>query len=132
MYGCDYLINMPVLKALDGTEEGCPGVTSSMKNHFGSISYCAKLHPTVQDSLAALNAHKLIVKKTRLIIVDGIFAEYKWVNGRNQDYVTTTNQLLLGKDTVAIDYTAWQMIEAIRRNHGLGPVHPKPTYFSIS
>jgi len=127
-YGCDYLINMPVLKALDGTEEGCAGVTSSMKNHFGSISNCAKLHPTVQDSLAALNAHKLIVKKTRLILVDGIFAEYKWVNGRNQDYVATTNQILLGNDTVAIDYTAWQTIEELRRNHDLGPVHPKPTY----
>lgn len=127
-YGCDYLINIPVLKALDGSIEGCSGVTISMKNHFGSISMCKKLHSTVQDSLAALNAHKLIAKKTRLILVDAIFAEYKWVNGRNQDYVDTTNQLLFGNDTVAIDYIGWQMIEKLRRHHGLKPVNPKPTF----
>ena len=127
-YGCDYLINMPVLKALDCSDEGCAGVTISMKNHFGSISYCGKLHPTVQDSLAELNAHKLIVKKTRLILVDAIFAEYKWVNGRNQDYVDITNQLLFGYDPVATDFTAWQIIEELRRSHNLNPVHPKPTY----
>lgn len=127
-YGCDYLINIPVLKALDGSLEGCSGVTLSMKNHFGSISYCRKLHPTVQDSLAALNAHKLIVKKTRLILVDAIFGEYKWVSGRSQDYVETTNQLLFGNDPVAIDYTGWQMIEKLRQHHGLNPVDPKPIY----
>lgn len=127
-YGCDYLINIPVLKALDGSLEGCSGVTMSMKNHFGSISMCKRLHPTVHDSLPALNAHKLIADKTRLILVDGIFAEYKWVNGRNQDYVVPTNQLMLGHDPVALDYTGWQTIEELRRHHGLKPLDPQPAY----
>jgi len=123
-YGCDYLINIPVLKALDGYS----GVTISMKNHFGSISNCGKLHSTIQDSLAALNTHELIVKKTRLILVDAIFTEYKWYNGRNQDTVDITNRLLFGNDPVAIDYVGWQMIEALRERHSLKPVHPKPTF----
>ncbi|MDY7038311.1 MAG: DUF362 domain-containing protein, partial [Thermodesulfobacteriota bacterium] len=71
MFGCDYLINIPVLKALDGYS----GVSLSMKNHFGSIANCGVLHSAIHDSIAALNAHSLIVKKTRLILLDAIFAE---------------------------------------------------------
>lgn len=123
-YGCDYLINIPVLKALDGYS----GVSLSMKNHFGSIANCSRLHSSIQESIAALNAHELIAKKTKLILLDGIFAEYKWVNGRSQKYVDATNQILLGKDPVAIDYIGWQMIEKLRERHGLGPVQPKPVF----
>ena len=123
-YGCDYLINLPVLKALDGFS----GVTVSMKNHFGSIAGCSKLHSTIQDSIAKLNAHKLIIEKTRLILVDAIFTEYKWSNGRNQDHVEITNQLIFGIDPVAADYVGWQMIEKIREDHGLQPVNPKPVF----
>jgi len=50
------------------------------------------------------------------------------VSGRSQDYVDTTNQLLFGDDPVAIDYTGWHMIEALRRHHGLQPVDPEPTF----
>ncbi len=123
-YGCDYLINMPVLKALDGYS----GVSISMKNHFGSISSPGRLHSTIQDSIAMLNAHDLIVNKTRLILVDAIFAEYKWFNGRDQETVDVTNQLLFGTDPVAIDFIGWQMIESLRRGHSLNPVEPEPLF----
>jgi hypothetical protein len=123
-FGCDYLINIPVVKALDGYS----GVSMSMKNHFGSIYNCGKLHPTIQDSVAALNAHRLIVEKTRLIVADGIFAQYKWVNGRNQDTVDTTNQLLFGYDPVAVDYIGWQLLESLRERHNLSPIDPKPEF----
>jgi hypothetical protein len=125
-FGCDYLINIPVLKALDGYS----GVSISMKNHFGSISNCAKLHSTIQNSIGALNAHELIVKKTRLILVDAIFTEYKWVNGRDQKYVTITNQLMFGNDPAAIDKIGWKMIEKLRRHKGLKPVNPEPTFIN--
>ncbi len=123
-YGCDYLINMPVLKALDGYA----GVSISMKNHFGSISSPDRLHSTIQDSIAMLNAHDLIVKKTRLILVDAIFAEYKWFNGRDQETVDVTNQLLFGTDPVAIDSIGWQMIESLRKSHSLKPLEPEPVF----
>lgn len=123
-YGCDYLINIPVLKALDGYS----GVSISMKNHFGSIAGCSELHSNIQNSIASLNAHELIAKKTRLILVDAIFTEYKWYNGRNQDTVDITNQLLFTMDPVAVDYIGWQIIEKLRRHHGLPPVSPKPIF----
>ena len=123
-YGCDYLINVPVIKALDGYS----GVSMSMKNHFGSISGPASLHEDIHDNIAALNAHDLIRKKTRLILVDGIFAEYKWVNGRDQRYVSVSNQILAGIDPVAIDTVGWRTIEALRKDNGLDPVKPQPEY----
>lgn len=123
-YGCDYLINMPVLKALDGYS----GVSISMKNHFGSISSPGRLHSTIQDSIAMLNTHDAIVKKTRLILVDAIFTEYKWSNGRNQDTVDVTNQLIFGTDPVAVDHVGWRMIESIRKRHSLDPLEPEPLF----
>jgi uncharacterized protein (DUF362 family) len=123
-YGCDYLINIPVLKALDGYS----GVSISMKNHFGSISGCGKLHSTIHDSIAKLNAHELIRNKTRLIIVDAVFAEYKWFNGARQDTVDKVNQLIFGTDPVAIDYLGWRAIEDMRRVRGIGPIEPQPEY----
>ena len=133
IYGCDYLINIPVQKALDGFS----GVSISMKNHFGSISQPAAMHATIQDSIANLNAHDLIVNKTRLILMDAIFTEYKWVTGQNQegvgrDYVETTNQLLFGTDPVAIDYLGWQSIENLRQLNDLQAIQPQPTFIEIA
>ena len=36
--------------------------------------------------------------------------------------------MLFAVDPVAIDYIGWQMIENLRKNHGLKPVNPKPSY----
>lgn len=123
-YGCDYLINVPVLKALDGWS----GVSLSMKNHFGSISNPAALHSSIHDRIAQLNAHSLIQKKTRLIVVDGIFAQYKWSNSRDQSHVAKTKLLLLGYDSVAVDYTGWQILESLRKGYGMKPLDPKPMF----
>lgn len=127
-YGCDYLINIPVLKALDGWA----GVSLSMKNHFGSISNPAGLHATMHSSIAKLNAHPLIMKKTKLIVLDGTYAGIKWFNGRNQDHVVANNQLLFGTDSVAIDYLGWQSLEALRKKIGLPPLEPKPDFIKIA
>lgn len=123
-YGCDYLINVPVLKALDGWS----GVTLSMKNHYGSISNPAALHSSIHDRIAQLNAHSLIQKKTRLIVVDGIFAQYKWSDSRDQRHVAKTKLLLLGYDSVAVDYIGWQILESLRKSYGMKPLEPIPMF----
>lgn len=123
-YGCDYLINVPVLKALDGWS----GVSLSMKNHYGSISNPAALHSSIHDKIAQLNAHSIIQEKTRLIVVDGIFAQYKWSNSRDQNHVAKTNLLLLGYDSVAVDYTGWQILESLRKGYGMKPLDPRPMF----
>ena len=60
--------------------------------------------------------------------MDGIFTEYKWENGKNQDHVAVTNQLLFGIDPVAIDYLGWQQIARLREQYGLKPIEPMPAF----
>ncbi len=137
-FGCDFIINIPVLKALDGW---C-GVSLSMKNHFGSVSAPWAMHRDIQNSVAALNAHPLIRRKTRLILVDGIFAGLKWPGGRDhiagpsptrdQSNVVVTNQLLVGIDPVAIDSVGWSTIDRLRGAEGFPPVAPPPLYLQIA
>lgn len=123
-YNCEYLINVPVLKALDV----CSGVTLSMKNHYGSIANPGNHHEDVMKFLLYLNSLPPIRKKTRLIVLDAIFCEYKWQNGRGQDYVSKTNRIIFSKDPVAIDYLGWRLIERERKKHGLSPLAIKPQF----
>ena len=125
-FDCEYLINVPVLKALDGYS----GVTLSMKNHYGSIGNPADHHDDIMDHIPLVNNLPQIKKKTRLIVLDAIYAEYKWVNGRDQRYVAVVNKILVGRDPVAIDYTGWQMLERLRREHEVGPICPHPAFIA--
>lgn len=127
-YYCDYLINVPVLKALDGYS----GVTLSMKNHYGSIANPHDHHKDIMKYLPYLNSLPQIHEKTRLIVLDALFVEYKWIKGRDQKYIDTLNQLILSDDPVAIDHTGWQIIEEKRREHGLEPVSPTPAFIQTS
>ncbi len=127
-YHCDYLINVPVLKALDGYS----GVTLSMKNHYGSIGNPYDHHKDIMTFLPYLNAQPQIRDKTRLIVLDAIFIEYKWINGRDQKYIDTLNQLIISDDPVAIDYTGWKIIEKKRKEHGLKPVSPTPVFIQAA
>lgn len=123
-YDCEYIINVPVLKALDG----CSGVTLSMKNHYGSISNPSKHHEDVMDYLPYLNNLPPIKNKTRLIVMDAMFCEYKWQNGRNQQYVSEIDKIIISKDPVAIDYVGWKIIEEERKKHDIPPLSPKPIF----
>lgn len=125
-WDCAYLINVPVLKALDGYS----GVSLSMKNHYGSIANPGEHHEDIMEYIPTINALPEIRNKTRLIVLDAIFGEYKWVNGRSQQYVTRVNKLLLSDDPVAIDATGWRMIEELRTKHGLGPLQPQPEFIA--
>lgn len=74
------------------------------------------------------NALPQIRDKTRLIVMDSIFAEYKWFNGRGQSQIDITNTLMFSTDPVAMDYVGWQMIEELRQIHGVAPVTPAPDF----
>ncbi len=123
-FNCEYLINVPVLKALDGYA----GVSLSMKNHYGSIGNPEDHHKDFTAFIPYLNDLPDIRNKTRLIVLDAIFGEYKWQNGRSQDYVDVFNKIVLSDDTVAVDYTGWQYIERKRKEKHLPPVSPQPAY----
>ncbi len=125
-WDCDYLINVPVLKALDGY---C-GVTLGMKNHYGSIANPGEHHKDIMEHIPLVNSQPEIKDKTRLIVLDAVFGEYKWVNGRDQSHVVRVNKVLVGNDPVAVDAIGWRMIEGIRKEHGLPPVAPPPAYIA--
>ena len=127
-WDCEYLINIPVLKALDGY---C-GVTLSMKNHYGSIGNPAQHHEDIMRHIPLINSLPEIREKTRLVLLDAIFGEYRWQNGRSQQYVTRVNKLVFANDPVAVDYFGWQMIEKLRKEHGLGAVDPQPAYIAAA
>jgi len=123
-YKCDYLINVPVLKALDGYA----GVSLSMKNHYGSIGNPYDHHKDIMTYLSELNDIPYIREKTRLIVLDAIFVEYNWKNGRDQRYVDVLNKIVISNDTVSIDSEGWRMIEKKRKEKGIGSVTPEPVF----
>lgn len=123
-YYCDYLINVPVLKALDGYS----GVTLSMKNHYGSIGNPGSHHDDMMTYLPELNGLPYIRDKTQLIVMDAVFVEYKWINGRDQKHIDSLNKIMISDDPVAIDNAGWKLIDEKRKQHGLNPVLPEPVY----
>ncbi len=118
-YDCDYLINVPVCKALDGYS----GVTLSMKNHYGT---CSPDHSDIHNKICLRNALPAIRDKTRLVVLDACYCEYKWYNGRNQQWVDVVNKIIVSDDPVAVDYHGWQIIEELRIAHAYPPCSPYP------
>lgn len=123
-WDCAYLINVPVLKSL----EGYSGVSLSMKNHYGSIANPGEHHKDIMDYIPFVNNLPQIRNKTRLIVMDAIFGGYKWINGREQRYIDKVNRILLSDDPVAIDFIGWKMIEELRKKHGVSPLNPQPVF----
>jgi uncharacterized protein (DUF362 family) len=112
------LVNIPILK-----DHNIAGITASMKNHYGSFHNPNQHHANNCDPyIADLNSLPVIREKTRLLLCDalqpianggpGFRAEFRW------DYAG----LLLSRDTVALDYWGWRIIEERRREMGLPPL----------
>ncbi len=122
-YDCDYLINVPVCKALDGYS----GVTLSMKNHYGT---CSPNHGdaegSIHEHICMRNALPAIRDKTRLVVLDACYCEYKWYNGRDQTWVDVVDKIIVSDDPVAVDYHGWQIIEELRSAHDFPPCSPYP------
>ncbi|MCP4655438.1 MAG: DUF362 domain-containing protein [bacterium] len=124
-FDCDYLINVPVCKALDGYS----GVTLSLKNHYGT---CSPGHDDIHNQICRTNALSPIRDKTRLIVLDALFCEYQWYNGRDQTWVDVVNKVIVSDDPVAVDYLGWQMIEQLRSAHSIPPVNPYPSFIDYA
>lgn len=123
-YYCDYIINVPCLKALDGYS----GITGCMKNHYGT---CSPSHDDIMTRIPFYNSLPEIKDKTRLIVLDALYCEFVfgWGSQRNT-VMSKTNKILFSSDPVALDYLCWEMIEAQRSEHGRDPVDPQPEFIS--
>ena len=114
----DHLINVPVLK-----DHNMAGVTLSMKNHYGSIDNPGTLHGGGCDPfIAELNDVPEIRDKTRMIVLDACLGVYQGGPGGSPQF--KPNSIILGQDTVAVDYQGWKILEAERQKHGRGLPQP--------
>ena len=115
----DHLINVPLLK-----DHGTAGVTVSMKNHYGSVDNPGSLHGNQCDPyVAELNNVPEIKDKTRLIVLDGILGIYKGGPMGSPQFVY--NSVIIGQDTVAVDYQGWEILKSEHEKHGMNLSLPK-------
>ncbi len=112
---CDVLINVPILK------DHCDaGITAALKNMYGVIDNPYRLHGHgCAPGIADLNMLPAIRTKMRLTICDATTASFD--GGPTFDPETTWkhNGVIIARDPVALDYTAWKIIEHQRAERGL-------------
>ncbi len=115
---CSVIINVPILKDHD-----LAGVTLALKSFFGAIHNPNKYHfANLHQAIADVNRQDDIRRKTVLHILDatrgcchaGPTPAPKWIDRLGTLYAS--------RNPVALDYTAWQRIEELRKAKGLEPL----------
>jgi len=112
---CDMVIGLPILK--DHSEAG---ISFAMKNMDGAVAHPEELeagggNPGVAD----LNLVPAIRQKVCFTIGDAITSLYDGGPRFNPQHLWQSNALVVGEDRVAVDFTAWQMIDRRRVEAGL-------------
>ena len=111
---CGMVIGIPILK-----DHVMAGVTFAMKNMYGVVDRPFDLHAgNCNPAVADLNCIPVIRDKVRFTIGDALSAVYDGGPGFKPEYLWQPNALIVGEDRVAVDHTAWQMIERKRAEAG--------------
>ena len=101
----DYLINLSVLK-----NHGTSGITASMKNHYGTCNNPGNLHGSNGDPyIPALNSLDSIRNKQVITICDAIYGIIS--GGPSGNPQVTPKSIIMGRDPVAHDYVAAQVLK---------------------
>ena len=112
---CSVIINVPVFKDHD-----LAGVSVCLKSFFGAIHNPNKYHfANLHQAIVDVNRVRYIARKTVIHICDATFGcahggptpAPKWLERLGTVYAT--------RDPVALDRTAWDKIEALRKARGL-------------
>lgn len=112
---CAMVIGLPILK-----DHSSAGVTFAMKNMYGVIERPQKLHGGgCNPGVADLNCIPVIREKVRFTVGDAMTSVYQGGPGFHPEHLWYPNALVVGEDRVALDYTAWQMIERKRAEAGM-------------
>jgi len=112
---CAMVINVPILK-----DHELAGVTFSMKNMYGVVQRPFELHANgCNPAVADLNCIPAIREKVRFTIGDAMSSVYNGGPGFHPEHLWQPNALIVGEDRVAVDHTAWQMIEGKRAEVGM-------------
>ena len=112
---CAMVIGLPILK-----DHSMAGVTFAMKNMYGVVERPNELHANgCNPSVADLNCIPTIREKVRFTIGDAMSSVYDGGPGFHPERLWQPNALIVGEDRVALDHTAWQMIERKRADAGV-------------
>jgi uncharacterized protein (DUF362 family) len=112
---CEMVISLPILKDHDPA-----GITFSMKNMYGAVESPRELHPGgCNPAVADLNCIPAIREKVRFTIGDAMSSVYDGGPSFHPERLWYPNALIVGEDRVAVDRTAWQMIERKRAEVGM-------------
>jgi uncharacterized protein (DUF362 family) len=125
------IINLPLLKDHD-----LAGISVALKNHFGSINNPNKMHTDhCTPYVADLNLMPAIRDKQRLIVCDALLVTFDGGPSFNPQHTARYGALLVGTDPVAIDAIGLQIIEDLRKRHGLEPIAAQaraPRYIAVA
>jgi len=128
---CAMVINLPILK-----DHEMAGITFSMKNMYGIVDRPYLLHANnCNPGVADVNAIPAVREKLRFTIGDAITSVYDGGPGFRPERLWYPKALVVGADPVAIDCTAWQMIERKRAEVGmprLEAVGRRPDYIATA
>jgi uncharacterized protein (DUF362 family) len=112
---CAMVIGLPILKDHSGA-----GVTFAMKNMYGVVDRPQDLHDGgCNPGVADLNCIPTVREKVRFTIGDAMSSVYNGGPGFRPEHLWQPNTLIVGEDRVAVDHTAWQMIEKKRAEVGM-------------
>ncbi len=125
------VINMPVLK-----QHMLSGMTGALKNQFGCIHNPNKMHLDGCDPyIAEVNALPQIRQKQRLIVMDALRPVVDGGPSFRPGMGQVANRLILGVDPVAVDTVALGLLDDLRRQRKLPPLHRTglpPTHIETS
>jgi uncharacterized protein (DUF362 family) len=128
---CAMVINLPILK-----DHQLAGVTFSMKNMYGVVDKPFLLHANgCNPGVADLNAIPEIREKVWFTVGDAISSVYDGGPGFHPERLWYPNALVVGEDRVAVDHTAWGMIEKQRAEAGVPTLEAagrKPEYIATA
>ncbi len=128
---CDVVIGMPVLR-----DDKVAGVTFAMKNMYGAIERPENLQANgCCPAIADLNCIPTIRSKVRFTIGDAFTGTYDEVPAADAGDMWFPNTLVVGEDRVAVDQTAWQMIDGKRAEMGLKSLEASgrmPRYIGVA
>jgi len=112
---CAMVIGLPILK-----DHIWCGATFAMKNMYGAISRPQDLHAGgCNPGVADLNCIPAIRENARFTIGDAMTSIYEGSPEFHPEHLWYPNALIVGEDRVALDYTAWQMIDRRRAEAGM-------------
>lgn len=120
---CSAMINVPLLKTHVSS-----GISVSLKNHYGSIPSdivrddSLRYHADGFKNLVYLNLMSPIRDKERLIVVDGLMAQWNMGPGGDPRFQWKLGGLIMGTDPVAVDAVCLKIINEKRAEKSLDPI----------